>query len=112
MSSRLNRNTHFLRLLASSKPGVKKKLVEHATKDKMDTLSELALNLLSDVIPLEANHYNKLKRHAKKLRALAKRKDSVKRRKQLLVWQQHGGFLPLLAALTLLAIGLFSKLFK
>ena len=64
---------------------MKKKLVEHATKDQMDTLSELALNLLSGVIPLEASHYNKLKRHAQKLRALAKKKGSMKRRTQLLV---------------------------
>ena len=64
----------------------------------MDTLSELALNLLIVVVPLEANHYNKLKRYAQKLRALAKKKGSMKRRKQLLVGQQRG-FLPVLAAL-------------
>ena len=93
MSSRLDRNAHFLCL-------------RHATKDQM------ALNLLSGVIPLEASHYNKLKRHAQKLRALPERKDSLKRRKQLLVRQQRGGFLPFLAALAPLAINLYSKLFK
>ena len=41
MSSRLDRNTHFLRLLASSKPSEKKKLVEHVTKDQMDTRTGL-----------------------------------------------------------------------
>ena len=89
MSSRLDRNEHFLRLLASSKPSVKKKLVQHATKDQVDTLSELALNVLSGVIPLEARRYKKLKRHAQKLRALAKKKGSVKRRKELLVRNHH-----------------------
>ena len=64
-------------------------LVQNATKDQLDTLSELALNLLSGVIPLEANHYNSPKRHAQKLRALAQKKGSMKRTKQLLV---RGGF--------------------
>ena len=41
-SSRLDRNAQFLRLLSSSKPSVKKKLAQQATKDQVDTLSELA----------------------------------------------------------------------
>ena len=85
MLSRLDRNAHFLRLLASSKPSVKKQLVEHTTKDQMDMLSELVFNLLSGVIPLEASSYNKLIKRRQKLRALAKKKGSMKRTKQLLV---------------------------
>ena len=54
MPSRLDRNAHFLRLLSSSKPRLKKKLIEHATKDQVDTLSELALNVLKGTIPLES----------------------------------------------------------
>ena len=50
------------------------RLVHVGSKDQMDTLSELALNLLSGVIPSETNHYNKLKRHAQTLRALAEKK--------------------------------------
>ena len=111
MPSRLNRNAHFLRLLSSSKPSVKKKLVEHATKDQVDTLSELALNVLNGVIPLESRQFNKLKRHAHKLRTLARKRGSVKRRKQLLVRNQRCGFLPLLAALAPIALNLIIKLF-
>ena len=79
----------------------------------MDTLSELALNLLSGVIPLEANHYKKLKRHAQKLRTLAQKRRSVKRRKELLVRNQRGGFLTVLAGLLApLALNLISKRVK
>ena len=109
----MGRNEHFLRLLASSKPSVKKKLIQHASRDQMDSLSELALKLLSGVIPLKANHYKKLKRHAQKLRTLAKKKGSVKRRKDLLVRNQRGGFLTVLAGLLApLALNLISKLVK
>ena len=114
MASRitLDRNAHFLRLLFSSKPSLKKKLIEHATKDQVDTLSELALNVLKGTISLESNQFNKLKRHAHKLRSLARKRGSVKRRKQLLVRNQRGGFLPLLAALAPIALSLISKILK
>ena len=112
MPSRLDRNAHFLRLLSSSKPRLKKKLIEHATKDQVDTLRELALNVLKGAIPLESRQFNKLKRHAHKLRRLARKRGSVKRRKQLLVRNQRAGFLPLLAALAPLVLNLISKILK
>ena len=62
MPLRLDRNAHFLRLLFYSR--LKKKLIEHATKDQVDTLSELALNVLKGTIPLESRQFHKLKRHA------------------------------------------------
>ena len=112
MPSRLDRNAHFLRLLSSWKPRLKKKLIEHATKDQVDTLSELALSVLKGTIPLESRQFNKLKRHAHKLRRLARKRGSVKQRKQLLVRNQRSGFLPLLAALAPLALNLISKILK
>ena len=96
----MHRNAHFLRLLASSKPNVKKKLVQYATKDQVDTLSELALNLLNGAIPLQPRQFNQFRRHAQKLRTLARKKGSMKQKKRLLVGRnQRGGMLPSLLPL-------------
>ena len=81
--ARLQEHATFLRLLANSKSAMQRKLITTATKDQIDTLSEIALNLLKGTIPIQPHQFAKLKQNAKKLRRLASRVMSAKRRKML-----------------------------
>ena len=78
--------------------------LEHATKDQVDTLSELALNALKTVQQTQTAR--------PQAENVGQKRGSVKRRKQLLVQNTRGGFLPLLAALAPISLSLITKLFK
>ena len=109
----MKRNRDFLKLLSTSKPSSRRSLVQHASRDQIDTLSEIALNLLNDNIPTRPTQSNRLQQYARQLRHLARRKGSLKGKKALLTRNQRGGFLAALASiLAPLAIGLVEKLFK
>jgi hypothetical protein len=81
----------------------RKKLIRKASRDNIDALSEVALNTLLGNVPLKDEQKKKLKRHRTKIRQLAHRRTSTKKKKILLV--QQGGFLPLLLAPLLSALG-------
>ena len=80
----------MLKLLCGAKPSIIKAVLKGASPDLIRALSECSLNVLNGRIPLTQNQMRQLRRHKQTIRALASRKTSVKRRKQLL---QKGGFL-------------------
>jgi hypothetical protein len=104
MSDRIKRNLNFLKsLLHSKKKKLRKSIVKVASNDNIDALSEAALNTLRGNVPLTSEERRKLKPHSEKLRALAHKKTSIKKKKSLLI--QEGGFLPLLLPPLLSAAG-------
>lgn len=79
-----------------------KKLVNSATPDQLNSITEIAINTLRGNIPHSQANRNRLKVYKQIIRSLAKQSLSAKKRKTLLV--QKGGFLgtflaPILAAL-------------
>ena len=90
MSARMRRNIPMLKLLCGAKPSIVKAVLKGASPDLIRALSECSLNVLNGRIPLTQNQMQQLRRHKQAIRALANRKTTVKRRKQLL---QKGGFL-------------------
>ena len=58
-------------------------------------LSECALNILKGTVVLKKAQKERLRRHRKNLRALAKTSTSLKKKKEII---QKGGFLPGLLA--------------
>ena len=80
-----------------------RKSAQIGSKDNIDALAEGALNTLKGNVPLESTLKKKLKRHCAKIRQLAHKRISRKKKKELLV--QHGGFLPLLIPAILTAVG-------
>ena len=54
----------------------------HANKDQINAVSEIVMNLLKTKIPTSDVITKQLSPYKNKLRALAKRKNSVKRRRQ------------------------------
>ena len=67
-------------------------MLQHANSDQINAVSEFVLNLLKNRVPLSPPTMAKLKRHKKALRELAKRRNSIKKRKQHLLNQKGVGF--------------------
>ena len=91
MSRHVKSNAHLLKVLAECSPKLRKSILTNASVDLLQSLCECCLNILNGNVRLNSHQKRKLVRHKHKLRALADRKVSNKRKKQLLV--QQGGFL-------------------
>ena len=93
MMERMRRQRPFLdSLLREAKPLKRQVLLEHANKDQINLVSELVLNTLRNKVPVSPVVFRTLKRHKELLRTLARRKTSLKRRRELLAKQTGGGF--------------------
>jgi hypothetical protein len=104
----MKRNFKFLQNLVKCGKGKRKCLINSASTDNINAISEAALNTLRGNIPLNKRQKSKLKKYKSKIRSLAKRRLSTKKRKLLLV--QEGGVLPvLLAPLLSILAGVASK---
>lgn len=89
------------------KPELKKHVL-NATKDQINSITEIAVNTLRGNIPFTKRAKNKLQQHKESIRALAKPKLPLKKRKELIT--QEGGFLP--ALLTPIIVSLASELIR
>lgn len=75
-----------------------KSLIKSAGSSDILTLSECAKNLLLGNIPMTEKQKVKLKKHKKKIKMLALKKNSISKKRRML--QRGGGaFIPLLATL-------------
>ena len=57
-------------------------MLQHANSDQVDAASEFVLNLLKNRVPLSPPTAARFKHHKQVLRELAKRRNSLERRKQ------------------------------
>ena len=89
--TRVAKNKKFLDALQQVEEKHRKKLIKGATTEQINTISEVALNILQGNIPLKEHHKKKLNKHKKSLRALASKGVSVKKRKKII--NQHGGMI-------------------
>ena len=87
--TRVAKNKHFLDALQQVEEKHRKKLIKGATTEQINTISEVALNILQGNVPLKSHHKKKLNKHKKSLRALASKGVSVNKRKKII--NQHGG---------------------
>ena len=90
-SSRVVKNRKFLDALQLVEQKHRKELIKGATSEQINTISEVALNILQGNIPLKEHHKKKLNQHKKSLRGLASKGVSVKKRKKII--NQHGGMI-------------------
>jgi len=91
MSAALRRNAPFLKLLYSSSPAIRKRILQsHCSPDFVTCVCECAKNLLIGNVPLTASQKATLRRRYNNLRDLALKKTSQRKRKQII---QSGGFL-------------------
>ena len=98
MSARIKRNAPLLTALYHATPKKRKDILSHGSPDFIQTLCEIALNLLKGNIPLSPSQLKKLKRQKKAIRLLANKNVSLTSKRQTLKKQSGGFILPLLAA--------------
>ena len=90
---RIRRQRPFLeKVLREGSRHTRQALLQHANSDQINAISELTLNLLKRHIPITPATVTKLQRHKEALRTIAKRKHSIKRRREELVKQKGAGF--------------------
>ena len=90
---RIRRQRPFLEtVLREGSRHKRQALLQHANSDQINAISELTLNLLKRHIPITPATLAKLTRHKVALRTIARRKHSIKRRREELVQQKGAGF--------------------
>lgn len=98
----------MLELIYKSTPRVRRVIVNNASTDFIDSLCEIALNVLRGNIPLTDKQFALLKKKKKIIRLVADKK--VKRTKKKKTLNQSGGFLlPLLGAAIPFIISLVNR---
>jgi hypothetical protein len=81
----------------------RKTTIEEATPDEVRALTEIAANIVKGNFQLDPKTIHKLRKHKHSVRNLSKKSLSHKKKKVFLV--QQGGFLPILLAPVLTALG-------
>ena len=109
--SKLKSHLPFLCSCFKSSGKQRRDMITTANRGQIESISEIALNLLKGNILVPKSSFEQLKPHKDKLLYLIRKKPSLKQKKQVL--NQKGGFLPALAGLIApLAVDLLGKLFK
>lgn len=90
ISKALRDNMYMIRCLHEAKDDSRRGAMKTCSRGMCDALSEIADNTIKGNIPLTGNQYTALRRHAKDLQTLAKKKTPLGTRRNIL---QKGGFL-------------------
>ena len=94
--ARLKKHIPQLKALKKASPKRRRKILIDANAELIKCICECCLNIINGNVKITKAQRRKLSRHAKTLRALAKRGVPTNRKKKLIV--QKGGFLPALLA--------------
>ena len=106
MSSAVQRALPLLQTLMSSKPILRKAIIDHATPDLIHAVTEIVYNMLKGVIELTPDQKRRLSRHKEEFRALVNKKLSIKKKRKILNQKGTGAAL---AALIPIAISLLAN---
>ena len=106
MTSALKRKD-YLSLLANAKDRKRRKaLLEIATKNEIDSLSEIIWNLVNGKVRVSPSKLKQLRKVKKHLHHLTNKRLSYKKRKNILMkTPQQGGFLTALLPVALSVLG-------
>lgn len=98
MDRNVTSHLEVLKALHRAKPGVRKSLLKNCTCDLVRCIVECAHNTLKGNVPLKPQQHRKLKSHKSLLRKLAKKGESVEKKRKILVQKGSGVFLTALLA--------------
>ena len=70
-------------ILREGNRNIREYMLQHGNSDQINAMSEFVLNLLKNRVPLSPPTMDKVKRHKQVLRELAKRRNSIKKRKNI-----------------------------
>jgi hypothetical protein len=104
---RLAKHWDMLSVLSKASSPMRKKLIQTASKDVIETVCECCLNVLKGTIPLSKHQKKCLAKHRHVLRQMVQKKIPIRQKKKMLV--QHGGFLPILGPMLAPLIGTIGK---
>ena len=91
---RLQRNIPHLKKLKKASPKQRRKLLAKSKPDLINCICDCCLNITKGNLKISQAQKKRLVCYAPSIRALAKKRQSVKKRKGILL--QKGGFLPAL----------------
>jgi len=102
---RLKRNVTLLEVLSKAHKPQREAILSTATSDQITCICDCCNNILKENIPLTRSELQKLKRYQSFIRYLAQDRNprKFKQKKEYLI--QSGGFLPVLLAPILGAVG-------
>ena len=94
LSERLDRQAPFLEALltAHSRPRQRQQLLQHANKDQINAVSEIVMNTLKNNVPLDPALMARLRKYKGPLRDIGRPKNSVLKRRTVLLRQRGQGF--------------------
>lgn len=90
---KLRKTYDKVRLLSLATPRARNQLIRCGDKELINCICECCVNILQGKVPLTPKQKSRLSRHKNKLRTLAKRRTSVRQKKEVI---QKGGFLGLI----------------
>ena len=90
LSKNLRDNFYMIGCLKEAKEDSRRGAMRCCSRQLCDSMSEIAANLLKGNIPWTDHQFSVLKRHAKDIEALSKKKTQLWKRREIL---QKGGFL-------------------
>ncbi len=90
---RIKKTFQKIRLLSIATPRARKQMVREGDRELVNCVSECCLNILNGNVRLTPKQKSDLCKHKAKLRTIANKKISLKKKKEII---QKGGFLPLL----------------
>ena len=101
MSRRVNKHRDLLRFLATATRNTQKEELSNSSKEFIETICEICLNILKSRINLTKKDIGKLGRHKRDIRKLANKKVAINHKRRIV---QKGGFIssllgPLLGSL-------------
>ena len=107
MSAVVRRALLLLKILVDAKPKLKKAIIKYGSPDLILAISEIILNTLKGIIKLTPQQTQRLSRHKKEFRTLAKKTVSVEKKRKILNQKGAGAGA---AALIPIAIAVLSQL--
>lgn len=89
---RLQQTYDKVRILSLATPRARKQLIQSGDQQLINCVSECCQNILEGKVPLSPETKQKLAKHKTSIRTVAKKKTSLKKKKDII---QKGGFLGL-----------------
>lgn len=101
---RLKDNRHMLYVLKNANSKMRKAILQHADPDVIKTISEICYNTLHGNNKLHSRTRNRLRFYKSQIRSLASPKRSIRSKRNIIVKQYGGAFLPTLIGTVLTGV--------
>jgi len=102
MSQRIRRYLPILKKIARMGDRARRHLIQNCDRDLIECFSECAKNVLNGNVHLNSRQFGRLKREKKDVRALARKRTSLRKKRQIV---HKGGFISALLMPAIATLG-------